>query len=99
MREKKLDRKKANQGPSKLLNVLVAAGMALGVQAARAQEKPAPSDEKTAAPADQGGDQAAKDKKEKEQAQAKAKAEKEKQKKKAEDEKKASEEGGGVKGW
>jgi membrane protein involved in colicin uptake len=85
-----------NKSPSKLLKVLVAAGMALGVSAARAEDKPASStDEKTSAPAD-AGDKAAKDK---QKADEKAKAEKEKAKKKAEAEKKASEDAGGVKGW
>jgi len=79
--------------PRKLVRVLVAAGMALGGLAARAQEKPS-TDEKAAAPAEKGGQETAKEK------DAKAKAEKEKQqKKKKAEEKKAEDEGGGVKGW
>jgi uncharacterized protein HemX len=93
--------KRSTPSTRKLLNVLVAAGMALGGAAlARAQEKPAPSDQKTSAPSDQG-DQS-KDKEKEQQAKKKAEAEKkekEKKKKQEEDQKKAQDEGGGVKGW
>jgi hypothetical protein len=99
MPEKKTEKTK-KPSPSKLLKVLVAAGMALaGMSGARAAEdKPAPpTDEKTSAPADAGDKAKTKEQQEKEK---QAKAEKEKQeKKKADDEKKASQEGGGVKGW
>jgi hypothetical protein len=90
-----------SQSPSKLLKVLVAAGMALaGTAGARAQEKSPPPEQKAdnAPPASAPADSKQNDAKTKEQE--KAKADKEKQKKKeAEDQKKASQEGGGVKGW
>ncbi len=99
--EKKAEHRKT-PSPSKLLKVLVTAGMALaGMTGARAEDKPAPSEEKTSAPADQGdqakttkGQEKSNSEKEKDQKE----KDKQKKQKKAEDDKKA-EEGGGVKGW
>jgi hypothetical protein len=105
MRNKRNFEGMKSPGLSKLLRVLVAAGMALaGTAGVRAQEKPAPADQKdnntppASTPADKTDDAKAKE-------QEKAKADKEKQqqeqkkKAEAEDQKKASQDGGGVKGW